>query len=150
MQSIKKRILLAGGGIGLLMGFFFLHPFSMLFQGMIHPTFNLNITFLKDAFNLHHLSMAFFFGLLGAVMGCTIVFFMNALSREKEKVKILEGLLPICAWCKKIRDDEGKESGTGDWVEIEQYIHQRSNADFTHGVCQECCTKVLKDIEQKK
>ena len=150
MQSINKRTLVAGGGIGFLMGFFFLHPFSMLFQGLIHPKFNLNFTFLKDAFNSHHLPMAFFFALLGILMGCTIVFFLNSLSLEKEKVEILEGLLPICAWCKKIRDDEGKESGTGDWVDIEQYIQQRSSADFTHGVCQDCSRKFLKDSKKNK
>jgi len=59
MLSINKRTLVAGGSIGFLMGFFFLHPFSILFQGMIHPKFNLYFTFFKDAFNLHHLPMAF-------------------------------------------------------------------------------------------
>ena len=44
----------------------------------------------------------------------------------------LRGLLPICAKCKKIRDDEGY------WVKIEKYIHDRTDARFTHSICPEC------------
>lgn len=51
------------------------------------------------------------------------------LSRE---VEMLEGLLPICSYCKRIRDDEG------DWQPLEKYIGDRSDATFTHGVCQSC------------
>jgi hypothetical protein len=48
------------------------------------------------------------------------------------EVKILRGLLPICSFCKKIRTE------SGEWERIEGYIAQRSEADFTHGVCPEC------------
>jgi hypothetical protein len=48
------------------------------------------------------------------------------------KVKTLSGLLPICACCKKIRDDKGY------WTQIESYIHRHSNAEFTHGLCPGC------------
>ncbi len=150
MSKVIVRNILIGAAGGFMLGFIILHPFSMLFQGMIHPTFNLNFAILKDAFNLHHLPMAFFFGLLGLVTGCTIIFFLTALSREKEKVKMLEGLLPICAYCKKIRDDEGKERGTGDWIEIEEYIKQRTATDFTHGVCQDCYDDFMEQHQKSK
>ena len=52
------------------------------------------------------------------------------------KVKILNGLLPICASCKKIRDDEGY------WTQVEEYIEKNSQATFTHGVCPECMKKL--------
>jgi len=52
-------------------------------------------------------------------------------SLERE-VKQLEGLLPICVFCKKIRDDRDE------WQPIEGYIAQRSEADFTHGICPSC------------
>jgi PAS domain S-box-containing protein len=52
----------------------------------------------------------------------------NALS----EVKTLSGLLPICASCKKIRDDKGY------WNQIESYIREHSGAEFTHGICPEC------------
>lgn len=55
----------------------------------------------------------------------------NALSQ----VKKLSGLLPICSYCKKIRDDKGY------WKQIETYIHEHSEAAFSHGICQECAKK---------
>ncbi len=48
------------------------------------------------------------------------------------EVKTLSGLLPICASCKKIRDDKGY------WNQIESYIHKHSEAEFSHGICPEC------------
>ena len=48
------------------------------------------------------------------------------------KVKTLTGLLPICAWCKKIRDDEGY------WNDLVTYISAHSDAQFSHGICPEC------------
>ena len=48
------------------------------------------------------------------------------------KVKDLGGLVPICAWCKKIRDDKGY------WHQVEAYIRDHSNAEFSHGLCPEC------------
>ena len=149
MNRVNQKNILIGAIAGFLLGFIVLHPFSMLFQGMIHPSFNLNFVSLRSAFSPLHLPMAIFFGLLGVLIGCVIVLLLSALSREKEKVKILEGLLPICSWCKKIRDDEGKESGTGDWIEIEQYLQQRSNADFTHGVCDECYNQIMEEHQIK-
>jgi hypothetical protein len=147
MSNVKPRNLLIGVVSGFMLGFFFLHPFSKLFQGMIHPTFSFNLVILKDAFNPDHLPMAVYFGLLGSLTGSLIIFLLSALSREKEKVKMLEGLLPICAWCKRIRDDEGKERGRGDWIKIEKYIRQRSKVDFTHGICPDCYKKNMEDEE---
>ena len=48
------------------------------------------------------------------------------------EVKTLTGLLPICAWCKKIRMDDGY------WTQIETYVVQHSDAEFTHGICPDC------------
>jgi hypothetical protein len=58
--------------------------------------------------------------------------------REKslEEIKILRGLLPICSLCKKIRDDKGY------WKEIESYIRDHSEANFTHSICPKC-TRIL-------
>jgi methyl-accepting chemotaxis protein len=55
------------------------------------------------------------------------------------KIKTLRGLVPICAWCKKIRNDEGY------WKDLEDYISEHSFAEFTHGICQECLDKVWDD-----
>ncbi len=55
-----------------------------------------------------------------------------ALQDALANVKTLKGLLPICAWCKKIRDDKGY------WTKVETYIREHSDASFTHGICPEC------------
>jgi CheY-like chemotaxis protein len=55
------------------------------------------------------------------------------------KVRKLRGLLPICASCKKIRDDKGY------WRQVEVYIKEHSDAEFTHGYCPECAAKLWKD-----
>lgn len=68
------------------------------------------------------------------------------LEKEKEKlirnlqealaqVKVLKGFLPICASCKKIRDDKGY------WTQIETYIRNHSEAEFSHGICPDCAEK---------
>lgn len=59
------------------------------------------------------------------------------LKQALNAVKLLSGLLPICAACKKIRDDNGY------WSEVENYIRLHSDAEFTHGYCPECADHVL-------
>lgn len=56
------------------------------------------------------------------------------------KVKLLSGLLPICASCKKIRDDEGY------WQQVEVYIKEHSEAQFSHGICPECMHKLYPEF----
>ena len=57
-----------------------------------------------------------------------------------ENVKALSGLLPICASCKKIRDDKGY------WNQIETYIRDHSEAEFSHGICPECTKKLYPNL----
>ena len=52
----------------------------------------------------------------------------------------MRGLLPICATCKKIRDDAGY------WNQLESYVTAHSAAKFTHGICPDCAEKVLADL----
>ncbi len=59
------------------------------------------------------------------------------------KIKTLSGLLPICASCKKIRDDKGY------WNHIEQYIREHSEAEFTHGLCPDCIKKLYPQLSEK-
>ncbi len=57
---------------------------------------------------------------------------IQELKEALDNIKTLRGLLPICAWCKKIRDDKGY------WNKVEDYIEEHSDALFTHGICPEC------------
>lgn len=56
------------------------------------------------------------------------------------QIKTLSGLLPICMHCKRIRDDKGY------WNQLELYIHQHSNAEFSHGICPECSKKLYPEL----
>lgn len=64
------------------------------------------------------------------------------LESARAEIKTLEGLLPICAQCKKIRD----ESET--WVPVETYVQRHTTAEFTHGLCPTCTQTYLADIER--
>jgi PAS domain S-box-containing protein len=66
------------------------------------------------------------------------------LRKALDNVKTLRGLIPICAWCKKVRDDKGY------WRQVEDYVSEHSDADFTHGICRECMEKVRASEEEEK
>ncbi len=66
------------------------------------------------------------------------------LEEALSNIRTLSGLLPICSKCKKIRD------GRGYWNQIEEYIESHSNAEFSHGLCQECMDKLYGDQEWYK
>ena len=70
----------------------------------------------------------------------------NDLRAKETEVKILRGLLPICASCKEIRDDQGY------WHQIESYIHEHSEAEFSHGICPKCLKKLYPqyDLQRKE
>lgn len=57
------------------------------------------------------------------------------------EIKILRGLLQICSSCKKIRDDQGN------WTQMELYIENHSEAEFSHGLCPECARKLYPDLK---
>ena len=63
---------------------------------------------------------------------------IGELQQALGKIQTLKGLLPICSYCKKVRDDKGY------WEQIETYITQHTDAEFTHGLCPECAAKIGK------
>ena len=65
---------------------------------------------------------------------------VGELQKALSEVKTLRGIFPICASCKKIRDDKGY------WTQIEVYIRDRSEAQFSHGICPECKEKLYGDF----
>ncbi|HTQ51371.1 MAG TPA: PAS domain S-box protein [Candidatus Acidoferrales bacterium] len=66
---------------------------------------------------------------------------IEELTESLKQVKTLSGLLPICASCKRIRDDRGY------WQQVETYIADHTNADFTHGICPDCLEKSRSEIK---
>ena len=72
----------------------------------------------------------------------------EALVKERQeelaKIKALSSLIPICAWCKKVRDNKGY------WQVAEQYISEHSQADFTHSLCSDCYNIVMAEKDSKR
>ncbi len=69
---------------------------------------------------------------------------IKQLQDAMKEIKTLSGLIPICASCKKIRDDRGY------WKQVEQYIEEHSHAEFSHGLCPECAEKLYPEYYKKK
>jgi PAS domain S-box-containing protein len=67
--------------------------------------------------------------------GRKLQFTMTRLQKALAEVKTLKGCLPICAWCKKIRAEDGG------WSELESYVTKHSDASFSHGICPDCLSK---------
>jgi hypothetical protein len=62
-------------------------------------------------------------------------------SRLLQRMKLLEGMLSICSSCKRIRDEDGR------WHQMELFIRDRSEADFSHGICPDCAERLYPGYE---
>jgi hypothetical protein len=69
---------------------------------------------------------------------------IDDLQQALSTIKRLQGILPICSSCKKIRNDDGL------WTQLEIYIGEHSDAEFSHGLCSDCATKLYPDMFNKK
>ena len=67
---------------------------------------------------------------------------ISKLQDALNKIKTLRGIIPICASCKKIRDDKGY------WNQLESYIREHSEANFSHGICPECAERLYPDLHK--
>jgi hypothetical protein len=64
---------------------------------------------------------------------------IDQLQKALTEIKTLEGIIPICSCCKKIRDDKGY------WEQVEAYVSRHTSATFSHGICPECLKKHYPD-----
>jgi DNA-binding response OmpR family regulator len=67
---------------------------------------------------------------------------LEQIEQSTRRINMLEGLLPICAYCKRIRDEQ-TTPGEERWQEVENYISERSGALFTHGICPSCLHQIM-------
>lgn len=152
--------------IGLLMGtfsgYFFLHPAVMALSFLMSDnlksahnslTTGLVVEVLR-AFSFSMLPWSLAFAVLGGLIG----FYLDKLKRAgDEKSKLIEqlqaslsevdklnDLLPICATCKKIRDDNGY------WNQLEIYLKERTGTEFSHGICPECAEELYPGFKEKR
>ena len=97
--------------------------------------------YLTKPFEENDLRIAIEVGLYRAKLESERETLIKELQEAIAKIKTLSGLIPICAWCKKIRDDQGY------WQTVEHYVKEHSQAEFTHGMCPDCQKKYFPEIE---
>ncbi len=71
---------------------------------------------------------------------------IDELEKALSHIKSLEGILPICANCKKIRLEGTEPKNQDSWVQIESYISNKTEAQFSHSICPECTKKLYPDL----
>ncbi len=136
MRSVKTIVTIILISLGISAVFWTLN--SAIMSQVLHSG-----TFLEQFFqpDMHHLWMRIPVVIISVPIVTLIVF----LGRKSAEVKLLRGLIPICAWCgKKIRDEKGN------WKRVEDYISEHSTAEFTHGMCPECYNKHFPEEDSKK
>lgn len=120
---------------------------------------------LYDIIILHQMPLEMGFEILGLITSCVMVIgvaliapifhAMKDLQDEQQTliarleeslahIHTLKGLLPICASCKKVRDDRGY------WTQIEQYISAHTDAEFSHGICPDCAKLVYAELGKNR
>jgi hypothetical protein len=70
-------------------------------------------------------------------LGLLICWLGQKMHASRRQVRLLSGLLPICAWCKRVRDEKDQ------WQQLETYLHEHSDANFTHGMCPDCARELV-------
>jgi PAS domain S-box-containing protein len=135
LMAIKQGVLQSGAGTRV--------ETVVTYQG--EPRyFDLTVEPLRDAHG----------DIVGITCACSDITPMKQGAEERERlirelqealaqVKVLRGLLPICAACKKIRDEQGQ------WNSVEKYIHDRTEANFTHSICPECIQRLYPEFAKK-
>ena len=120
--SPPLRFLLALGFI------FIMFNVDALMDGMLHPEL--------PYVDLDHAVTGGVIAAVTAVLLGLLELYIRRLERALDEVKSLEGMLPICASCKKIRTPDDQ------WHIIEKYIKERTDATFTHSICPDCAQRL--------
>jgi hypothetical protein len=110
-------------------------PFQRLLDRNVRQIWTLHLVFLAGSF------------LLIFLLGRKLIVNIAALQESLLHIKRLEGLVPICANCKKVRMEGANPFDQASWTSIEQYFSERTDAEFTHGLCPECAKAFYPDVE---
>ena len=100
------------------------------------------VGYITKPFEPHQLSVTIEIGIARHRSDMERMRLVRELAQERANVKTLRGLLPICACCKKIRDDAGY------WHGVESYLASHSDATFTHGYCPACERKTNEELDR--
>lgn len=120
-------------------------PFKQLQANLLHLTWQTGQIAAGDYSQRVHFMGAFSTAFNSMVEALEAKRRTETLLRETQaRVRHLEGIIPICMYCKKIRDDKAS------WQQMEQYISEHSEALFSHSICPECHEKVKADLAKMK
>jgi hypothetical protein len=100
--------------------------------------FAFHFSFISESF----VSIIFFFGAVFVFIGVTV---QARLMTEVQNT--LQGILPICCKCKKIRNSDANQKDPNSWKKIEDYLTERAHVNFSHGLCPECFEWEMKDLK---
>jgi hypothetical protein len=150
MTKMKIRWPVTGAAFGYLIFHPLVHIIFLAHYFADQPRTQYFASGISGAFSVSMLPWSLAFTLLSALIGMLWAKILQAdkekseiiieLQKALERVKALNGLLPICASCKKIRDDRGY------WNQIEAYIEAYSEAQFSHGICPDCAEKLYPEF----
>lgn len=118
------------------------HIFRLIVSIVSHSSDNSTVATMVDI--IGDLEVSFF--MVALFVGLLLAHLQQRnqqLSSALAEVETLTGLLPICAWCKKVRDDDGY------WKQVDEYFRRRSQIQFTHGMCSDCSDKFDAEDLQK-
>lgn len=131
-------------------GNFLASPFKELHSHMQHLTWQ-----AKQVANGDYSQRVDFMGEFSEAFNSMIVSLDNRERQLQKKIEELEsansyienleGILPICASCKKIKREDASPEDPDNWVPIESYISQKTNVEFSHSICPECMKKLYPD-----
>lgn len=140
MRSSFGKILASHALLGGMLGYLIFHPASMVIMAVTQNPTQLGWQLIGTSFSPPHVPMALYFTGLGIATGAVFALANRRLAIVSRKVQALEGLLPICSNCKKIRTaSESTTAGShASWVPVEQYVSARSAAEFSHSICPGC------------
>ncbi len=103
----------------------------------------------KDQIWLTHITGFSVTLLITAFLGWKLVSSVRALQESLGRIRKLEGMVPVCSGCKKIRTAGSDPADRRSWVPMEIYISERTDAEFTHGLCPDCFAKLYPDVPVK-
>jgi hypothetical protein len=143
--TLRKITIILGGKNWLLLATFMFWTLWLLLRTALTISIEANIQNFMPAGAIQGITFAASsIGHIFIVFGLLII---NAqrleqnLNKANEEIHTLRGILPICSYCKKIRD------GNGYWNQIDAYIEEHSEAEFSHSICKECAEKYFPDMD---
>ncbi|MBC8317615.1 MAG: hypothetical protein H8E41_06885 [Desulfobulbaceae bacterium] len=132
------------GVVGLVGGVVLLHPATMFIMNVHGTQHTLNWNAFAMAFSFEHILMTCFYALLGAVTGVVFGVLNARLVKTEKRMEILEGFLPVCSFCMKVKDDKGC------WSQLEAYLSQYSDVQISRRICDDCKTTHFPEIAERK